>query len=167
MLSGVEFGIKVTADRGVVAERTSYFNSGGKTGAHSSIGSPGAAPTWYFAEGNTGSGFEELLTLLNTTSNQANVTIEYLAEGGGVAATRLHSLGPNSRKTIAVGDTSELGLGQAVGMKVVADQPITAERVMYYSYSGNNGQSTWTGGHVSIGAPAPSRRWFFAEGNNQ
>jgi len=167
LLSGKEFGITLTAATGVVAARTTYFNSGGRSGVHGSIGSPRAGRNWYFAEGSTGSGFDEFLTVLNTGDSTADLTVRYFAEGGGVTTTRLHSVGPGCRKTITVGDINELGTGHLVGARISSDQPIVAERVMYFSYSGNNGQSIWTGGHASIAAAAPSRRWFFAEGNTQ
>lgn len=167
MASGVEFGIKVAATSGVMAERVVYFNSGGKTGAHSTIGSPNTSKTWYFAEGDTGSGFDEFLTVFNPGNSQANLTVRYLAAGGAPAITRLHAVAAHSRKTITVGSLDQVGAGRVVGAQISSDQPIVAERVMYFSYSGNRGRSTWTGGHVTIGATAPSKRWFFAEGNTQ
>ncbi|MDP1809429.1 MAG: DUF5719 family protein [Actinomycetota bacterium] len=167
LLAGDEFGITLTAATGVVAERTTYFNSGGRSGVHATIGSPKPAGTWYFAEGSTGSGVDEFLTVLNTGDSTADLTVRYFAEGGGVTTTRLHAVAAHSRKTITVGQVDELGAGHVVGAEISSDQPIVAERVMYFSYSGNHGQSTWTGGHVTIGATAPSKHWFFAEGNTQ
>ncbi len=37
--------------------------------------------------------------------------------------------------------------------------PIVAERPVYFSYTG-----AWTGGHDVVGAAAPARRFYFAEG---
>ena len=165
MISNGEFGITVNAASGIVAERTVYFNSGGKSGGHNTVGSTKTSKKWYFAEGYTGTGFDMFLTLLNPGAVPASVNVRYIAEGGGVTAERVHVVGAHRRKTITVGDIAELGPGRAVGMEISSDEPIVAERVMYFSYSGNNGQSTWTGGHATIGATAPSTRWFFAEGN--
>lgn len=167
LLLGEEFGITVTSRTGVVAERTTYFTSGGRTGVHGSIGSPRAAKHWYFADGSTQSGFDEYLTVLNTRDSPANLTVRYFAEGGGATTTRLHAVGPRSRMTIYLGQNNEMEPGRVFGTGLSADQPIVAERVMYFSYPGNGGRNIWTGGHVSIGAPNLSRLWLFAEGNTQ
>ncbi len=52
-----------------------------------------------------------------------------------------------------------MGPNREVSVKVAADAPIVAERPMYFNYHG-----AWTGGHCVIGAGAPGREWFFAEG---
>ncbi len=49
--------------------------------------------------------------------------------------------------------------GQDVSVKVEADQPIVAERPMYFNYAG-----AWAGGHDSLGAVSPQADWYFAEG---
>lgn len=167
VLSGCEFGISVVSAKKVAVERTVYFDSGGKKGVHSSTGSRKGAKKWYFAEGSTGSGFDELLTVLNTADSTASLTLNYYSKGSGVTTTRLHTVAPGSRKTIAVGDVGEAGTRRSVAAQISSDRPIVVERVMYFSYSGNRGQSTWTGGHVSAGVRKPSKLWLFAEGNTQ
>lgn len=164
LVSGDEFGISVTAGAGVVAERTIYFNFDGKVGGSGSVGSPNISRTWYFAEGSTRPGFDEFLTILNPGAGRANVAVDYVAEGGGATIRRVHAVGPGTRKTVPISGTEEVGPGRSVGMKITSDEPIMAERVMYFNYAANEGRSTWTGGHASLGAVSPSRTWLFAEG---
>ncbi|MHB8896972.1 MAG: hypothetical protein ACYC99_17605, partial [Candidatus Geothermincolia bacterium] len=46
-----------------------------------------------------------------------------------------------------------------VSMSVSSDQPVVAERSMYFKYGG------WAeGGHNSVGAPAPATTWYMPEG---
>ena len=94
------------------------------------------ARTWYFAEGYTGTGFTEYLTLENPTKTAANVVIHYLLQGGSpvVHSTTVNA---NARKTINV--NTDLGTGQSVSMVVTSDQPIVAERPMYFTYTGLSG----------------------------
>ncbi len=52
--------------------------------------------------------------------------------------------------------------GQDISLEVTADKPIVAERPMYFDY-----QRKWTGGHDVVGATAPAREWYFAEGTTR
>ncbi|WP_458012365.1 hypothetical protein [Candidatus Solincola sp.] len=49
--------------------------------------------------------------------------------------------------------------GQDVSVVVDAEQPIVAERPMYFNYN-----YSWDDGHDSLGATAPASVWYFAEG---
>ncbi len=46
-----------------------------------------------------------------------------------------------------------------VSIKVTSNQPIVAERPMYFNFNG-----TWAGGHDAMGATAAQAEWLFAEG---
>jgi hypothetical protein len=119
---------------------------------------------WYFAEGCTGAGVEEWLTLTNPnadSSDDARVTVTYLFNGDRDPLTRDYPVPAGARSTINVGD--EVGPGYEVSMKVTSDQPIVAERPMYFSYMSMAGQD-WTGGHCVLGADEPQGEWYFAEG---
>ncbi len=114
-----------------------YFNFNGLNDGHDVIGANEPSWTWYFAEGYTGSGFQEWLTLLNPNAAAANVTIEYRYRSGG-GRTETLKISPNTRHTIDV--NSSVGNNQEVSVKITSDdEPIVAERPMYFNFSGIDG----------------------------
>ncbi len=157
-----EVSIKVESTQPIVAERPMYFNYQGKwQGGHSTIGAKSASKYWYFAEGYTGPGFETWLTLLNPAGTDAAVDVHYKYRHvpgqppRGVTRTRI--VPANSRETIDV--NADAGSNEEVSITVESTQPIVAERPIYFNY-----QNNWPGGHNTIGAIAPSKTWYFAEG---
>jgi len=159
---GRDVSIKVVAPSGkpVVAERPMYFNYKGVwTGGHDVVGAQAPGETWYFAEGYTGAGFEEWLCLQNPNATALEVTATYYFADGTPPLAKAYTLQPNSRRTIFVND--EVGTGRDVSMKLTAPagKPVVVERPMYFAFRG------WiTGGHDVMGASAPARDWYFAEG---
>ena len=152
-----EFSMKVEASADIVAERPMYFNyKGSWSDGHNTIGATSTSTVWYFAEGYTGDGFEEWLTLQNPNGSTAHATITYMFRGGGTQAQSV-ALAANSRETINV--NTAVGAGKDVSIKVESSQPIVAERPMYFNYKGS-----WSGGHNTIGANSASAVWYFAEG---
>ncbi len=66
---GQDVSLKVTSDRGIVAERPMYFDYQGKwTGGHDVLGANAPSKSWYFAEGTTRAGFDQWLCLQNPNS---------------------------------------------------------------------------------------------------
>jgi hypothetical protein len=111
-----------------------------------------AAPskTWYFAEGYTGGSFTEYLTIANPNSVSANVTVTYLlGTGGPIVKTYMVSM--NARFTLNVGQEIAGSTDKNVSMVVTADQPIIAERPMYFTYTGLGGYRI-PGGSDVVGA---------------
>ncbi len=141
----------------VMAERPMYFNYRGSwTGGHDVAGANFPASRWYFAEGCTRAGFEEWLCLQNPGSFPAEVDITYML-GTGENRIQEITVAPRSRYTVDV--NAFLGPEQDVSALVYSDNPIVAERPMYFNYHG-----VWTGGHDVVGATYTKDRWFFAEG---
>ncbi|WP_458012729.1 outer membrane protein assembly factor BamB family protein [Candidatus Solincola sp.] len=162
---GEEVSVKVVSDKPLVAERPVYFNYQGTanrnwTGGHCVVGADAPSKEWYFAEGYTGDGFEEYLTLANPSNQPATVQVTYLYNGED-PVTKPYTVGANSRRTLNV--NQEAGAGKELGIKVNSDQPILAERPVYFNYQGTANRN-WTGGHCVVGADAPSKEWYFAEG---
>jgi hypothetical protein len=158
---GRDVSIKIASNQPIVAERPMYFDYGGMgshgwTGGHCVMGSEQASEQWYFAEGYTGSGFEEWLCLANPTGDEAGVTVTYIYQGEE-ASTKTYTVPANSRQTLSV--NLEAGSGKELGMAVRSDIPILAERPMYFDYGGG-----WDGGHCVMGAALPSNYWCLAEG---
>ena len=156
--AGKDVSIKVESSQPIVAERPMYFNYKGVwAGGHNTIGATSTSNVWYFAEGYTGDGFEEWLTIQNPGGSTAHTTITYMFKGGGTQSQSI-AIAASSRETISV--NTVVGAGKDVSIKVESSQPIVAERPMYFNYKGN-----WSGGHDTIGASSASTVWYFAEGH--
>ena len=161
-----DVSVRLRSDRQpVIAERPMYFEyGGGWTGGHTTPGSNALAKEYYFAEGTTrsagaGGPFEEWLCVQNPGEKPAEVTVTYMpAEGENVV--RRYRMGPHSRRTVDV--NADVGPDRDVSVHVESDQPMAAERAIYFNYRG-----ALDGGHVVTGAPSPSRTWYFAEGTTR
>ncbi len=140
------FSTKVEATLPIVAERAMYFVRGG----HGSVGVSYASKKWYLAEGY--SGFGSWLLLMNPNSAAANVAVTFMLEDGSTVL-RNYTLRPTSRLTIYVNDIIP---NVAFSTKVESDQPIVAERAMYWGNS--------PAGHSSLGATALAQTWYLPEG---
>jgi len=162
---GMEVSVKVVSDKPLVAERPVYFDYRGTagrnwTGGHCVVGADSPSATWYFAEGYTGEGFEEYLTLANMNDDEVTVEVTYLYNGED-PVTKPYLVEANSRRTLNV--NQEAGSGKELGIEVHSSLPILAERPVYFDYRGTAGRN-WTGGHCVVGADSPSATWYFAEG---
>jgi hypothetical protein len=124
-------------------------------GGHVSSGSNKPMTQWYFAEGTTRPGFEEWLCMLNPGDTAAKVKVEYLS-AGGLLKTEEVTVQPWRRSTIFVNE--KVGADQDISLRVTSDQPIVAERPMYFNFEGRKG------GSVSTGANDASPTWYFPEG---
>ncbi len=117
------------------------------------------AKTWYFAEGYTGGSFSTWLTIANPNQAIANVSVIYLLGNGGTPIVKQYQVGAQARYTVNV--NKEVGAGQEVSMVVNSDQPIAAERPMYFTYNllGNN--APIPGGSDVLGATQQSQQFDF------
>jgi hypothetical protein len=155
-----DFATKVVSSQPVLVERPMYFIYNDVwTGGHDVIGAPSGQTDWYFAEGTTRQDFDEYLCLENPGEADAGVTITYML-GTGQEVPQNLGIPSNSRVTVNVRDA--VGADQDVSAKVTSDNPIIAERPMYFKYKG-----AWDGGHVAMGANAPQATWYFAEGTTR
>ncbi len=140
--------IKVTSDLPIVAERPMYFNyQGAWTGGHDVMGATSPREEFYFAEGYTGAGFEEWLCLMNPNPSPTTAHVTYFFRGGA-SQTQDVGIGANTRATVNV--NAAAGPDKEVSMRVTSDDPIVAERPMYFDYQGL-GNNNWTGGHIVMG----------------
>ncbi|MBC7253790.1 MAG: PQQ-binding-like beta-propeller repeat protein [Actinobacteria bacterium] len=157
----MEVSVRVVSDRPLVAERPVYFDYRGTagrnwTGGHCVVGADAPSKTWYFAEGYTGEGFEEYLTLANMNDDEVTVEVTYLYNGED-PVTKPYVVEADSRRTLNV--NLEAGSGKELGIKVDSDLPILAERPVYFSYG-----SGWNGGSCVMGARMAANFWCLAEG---
>ncbi len=154
-----ELSIKLDSTLPVIAERPMYFNYRGSwNGGHCVMGVNGAATNWYFAEGYTGYGFEEYLTIQNPNDGAATLNVNYMMSNGN-NYLKTHVVQPRSRYTIHVHrDCPERG---DISIKLESTLPVIAERPMYFNYRGK-----WTDGHCVFGALSNATTWFLAESCN-
>ncbi|MGQ9474578.1 MAG: N-acetylmuramoyl-L-alanine amidase [Actinomycetota bacterium] len=133
-----------------------YYLKGGTATVSRDLVVANAAKKWYFAEGTTLAGFEEWITVLNPNRDAVDFDVTYhFAEGE--ALIRSYRAEAETRVTIQVGE--EVGRGRDLGICVDSPLPLVVERPMYFLYAGK-----WAGGHITPGANAPSKEWYFAEG---
>ncbi len=152
-----EVSLYLDAGEPIVAERPMYFTYRSKwKGCTITSGVTAPAQSWYFAEGCTRPGFEEWILLANTRDETVPATVFLILEDGGVTTVPV-SLPPHTRQTVSVNQV--VGEGRDVGARVEADQPICAERALYFDYHGS-----WPGGHASTGLSQPRKTYLFAEG---
>jgi len=98
--------------------------------AHDSIGVTAAARDWYLAEGSTGISeegyFETWVLVQNPGGSTADVTLTYMTPSGTVEGPSL-KLDPNTRQSVNVADI------WSVSTRVTSNQPVIAERSMYWN----------------------------------
>ncbi|MBI2886266.1 MAG: hypothetical protein HYY02_03555 [Chloroflexi bacterium] len=107
--------------------------------------------TWYLAEGSTANPYHTWLLIQNPNSFPVDVDVTFLRENGGAPPVQKYTLRPNSRFSLFV---NRVVPDAAFSTKVEATASIIVERAMYFGY----------GGHDSVGANAPSRRWYLPQG---
>ena len=111
---------------------------------------------WYFAEGNSRSGFETYFTLLNLSDQPASVSAQYNRDDG----IRLAQwLGIEPRARLSLNANVVVG-ARAFGASFFADQDIVVERTTTWG-PGQNGETM-------VGfAPDGKKAWYFAEGTTR
>ncbi|MEW6555438.1 MAG: DUF5719 family protein [Actinomycetota bacterium] len=114
---------------------------------------PPVTPYEYFlAEGCTGYGFETFVLVANPNDVPAQVSVSFYTEQGPRNADAV-TVPPHARMTMNAVDTI---WAKSSGIRVGSDQPVLAERAMYW-----NGRQE---GHTATGSEAGSRQWYMAEG---
>jgi hypothetical protein len=111
----------------------------------------------YFAEGATGSFFDQRLALLNTAGNTARVLVQYLRPAPQVPVMQYLTLLPASRATIEVETIPGLE-DTAVSAFIESDVRLVADRTMSWDARGY-------GAHAETAVAAPATTWYFAEGS--
>lgn len=172
-----QVAIQVTSDSGIVAERPLYFSdiiptAGGRTlGAASATGATtlgtSAGSDWLFAEGFTGSNFQEYLVLANFTNANvtANVKLEYT---NGSMQTIPVSVAAKSQSYFDANNAFSHPVAGCTPTPEVSAEvttssaAIVAERLMYFHFGGAHE----SGGTDVVGEAGPASHtvYSFAEG---
>ncbi len=144
---GHDIATVVRAGLPLVAERPIYFNYGGKwAGGHDVVGATSPSTVSYFAEGYTGTGFEEWMCVFNPSPSQAaQVRVTFMMRGGETRQVT-REVPPSSRLTLSV--NAEVGPDKEVSAVVesINGVGVVSERPIYFNYMGK-----WAGGHNVIG----------------
>jgi subtilisin-like proprotein convertase family protein len=140
----------------LAVERTMSWDSTGYGGSGGTAIFPDKH--WLFAEGSQGY-FDTFILLANDGASAATANVKFLIEGGS-PFTKVVAVPAHARVTIFAGDIPNV-VNTSFGLDITADQPITAERSMYFPHGAPR---TFEGGHEAAGANATSTHWFLAEG---
>jgi hypothetical protein len=147
-----EFSFQVTSDTDIVVERPMYFDYNYVwPGGHNNMAVSVAAAEWYLAEGATWHGIETYLCILNPLTEDQDVIVQYLMEGG---LYRQEEFVVPARSRYTRNVNADVGENHNVSFRVNAfkqTEPIEpgeiiVERPMYFLYGG-----IFPGGHVASG----------------
>lgn len=146
-------GVPILVERPMYFQYRSIFGLGTMEGGHVGAGIDSPGTHFYLAEGYTGAGFEEWVTIQNPDpSRAANVRLRYLLDTGGFVE-RSFRIGPHSRFTrMANSDVP----GHSVSVELFSDLPVAVERPMYFDYR------SWRDGHNGQGLASAARYWAVA-----
>ena len=100
--------------------------------------------------------FDEYLLIQNPGDVPAACAVTYMFPGGGTLEETCE-VPPHSRHTVFVNDRVQ---NSEVSIAVDSDQPVVAERAMYFDFLG----SGIRGGHACMGTVEARGEWYFAEG---
>lgn len=129
-LCGKDVACSVLSDIPVVVERSMYYDLDSHRGGHNALASGALSKDWYFAEGYTDQAFDTYVVLSNPGDTVANANLEFYREDGSTKAFAAF-IGPHRRVTVRVDDLPGLERA-AFAAAVHSDQPVMAERVMYF-----------------------------------
>lgn len=151
----------------VIAERPMYFTFNGIQSGTDVLGSAFPGTSYYFAEANTTqnstSKYWTYISLLNpSTSLTDTVKLTYYTGNCTTnCPTETKTVGPQQRQTAT---PTDVGLHQKVSIAVTSNNPVVAERPMYFSDNIPKAGGATTGAASQVGATAPGTDWLFAEG---
>jgi hypothetical protein len=137
----VNISVAVTSDQPIVAERPMYFFFNMISGGTDVVGAAAPAKGFSFAEGSVRPGFFEYLTMQNPGATAGTATLSFQASddaGAPVAVPALVvPLAGTSRVTVNVNEylaAKGVALPVNISVSVSSDQPIVAERPLYFNF---------------------------------
>ncbi len=151
VLPNAAFSSRVESPLPIVVERAMYRFPGNAATGVSGVNAPSA--TWYFAEGNTTTGWDTWLLLQNPHSTPVSATITFLLSTGQ-RVTRPLLLPPQSRQSLFV---NQVLPGARFGVTITASAPIIAEKSLFFGGEPRGAAATQ-------GASDLATAWNLAEG---
>ncbi|GHO69237.1 hypothetical protein KSC_081290 [Ktedonobacter sp. SOSP1-52] len=157
--------VSVTSDQPIVVERPMYVKTniatagGTTTGAASQVGATIPGTTWDFAQGNTGSKYQQYYVVANYSAAPATVTVKLTYSDSTAPYTANVQVLPFSQATV---DVNQLNAGKPAifGAEITSDQPVVVDREQFFHY----GPANESGLTDVIGAPQSQGVYSFAEG---
>jgi len=136
-ISPADFSTHVHGSLPIIAERSMYWDNGTGEAGHDSIGMDSPHNTFYLPDGSTELGWQTWTLVGNPGTEDANITVNYYLQGGGVKT--IHDILPaGTRRSYSM--SSVVPNGQA-SVVVTSTAKITAESSMYCNNMGT-GKST-------------------------
>ena len=149
----------VTADKGVVVERSMRFGAG-RRGAHDKIGVVAASTVWQFAEGESAANRQTFLTILNPNpAAPASVTATFYDRTGKPVGQKTIVVGALRRGNIKLND---LLPNAQVAAVVTSNVPVVVERPLY---EGPADLGAARSGSVVFGRNGGAVSWTFPGGS--
>lgn len=147
--------MSISSDVPVIVERSMYRDN--RREGHETVAAAGASTDYYLAEGTTAWGFTTYVLVQNPNSTPCFVSMNYMTPGGPQSMAPF-SMPPFGRATVKVNDQLP---GTDFSTQVHSDQPIVAERAMYWT-----GQDPAVGEatHDTIGLTCPASLFYFPDG---
>ncbi|MBV9579912.1 MAG: S8 family serine peptidase, partial [Chloroflexi bacterium] len=145
------FATQISADQPIVVERAMYFDNG--LAGHDTLATATPSQSWYMAAGGSRGGFDTWVLIENPGSAPANVKVSFITDTGNVVVQPLFVL-PHARNSLY---TDPLMPNATYGIRVDSDQPIVAERAVYF----DGGRA----GFDSAGVSVPNTEWYLPEGS--
>ncbi|MBV8159293.1 MAG: hypothetical protein JO265_00055, partial [Acidimicrobiia bacterium] len=133
---------------------------GGPLGNSATPCASSASDHWYFAEGVTTKDAAETLFLYNPFPEDAIVDLSFSAEDGPSAPQGLQGVAVRGRGLMAVNVGDFVHRRQQVASEIATrvGRIVVSRLQTFDGTAGRKGQS------LALGAPAPSRTWYFPEG---
>jgi len=150
LFAAAGFATQVAADQPIVVERATYFDA--RQGGHNTLAAATPGRTWYLAAGSSHNDFDTWLLLQNPGDQPASVRVSFLTDVGTVINQSMFVL-PHARASLLA---DPLVPDAAFGMWVESDQPIVAERAVYF----DEGRA----GFSATAVAAPATEWFLPDG---
>lgn len=149
----------VSATRGrIVAWKTLFSNDDDRPkGVGGTVGSRAGSTDWYFPSGASGEGIEERMYLLNTTDEEAIVTMSLVGDESVEQPNELVEIEIPRRSSKSVAVSKALGAQDVGGVSAIVHSdngvPIFAERAVWYS-------GAFKGFSLEVGSPLASASWW-------
>lgn len=134
VLPNARFGIKVTANQPIVAERSEFFNPEPR-GAISTQGATALATTWNLPEGSTQAPFTEFIEILNPQPSTMSAHVDFDLPSGQVIS-RDFQIGPNRPLILSV---NQIVPNSPVSARITTSMPSVVERTMFMNKLGELG----------------------------
>jgi hypothetical protein len=154
-MPGQSISTIVTADKGVVVERSMRFGSAGR-GAHDKIGVTAASTVWLFAEAESSADSQTFFTVLNPNqAAPAAVTATFFDRSGKPIGARTIVVDPLHRGNIKLNDV--LPTAQ-VATILTSNVPVVVERPLYQGPANLGADRS---GSVTFGRNGGGLSWAF------